>query len=220
MIWAGFTLLRLFFRLFLKLEVSGWENIPPGGGVLFLSNHRSALDVLVIPWCIYNKFPQAVLRQAGKDDLFRLPVIGWVITQWRGFPVKRGAADLSSIRRLEEYVRRDKVILYPEGTRSRDGSLGEGNRMVGRIVRNARPVVIPVSIRGTEKVVPLGKTLPRPGAIVEVKFGPAVPLDEEMAIENAKESSQAIVDKVRRAIARLLGEEKIRPSVASAGETG
>lgn len=220
MIWAGVVLLGIFFRLFLRLKVSGWENIPAGGGVLFLSNHRSALDVLVIPWCIYKKFPQEVIRQVSKDDLFRIPVVGWVITQWRAFPVKRGAADLSSLRRLEEYVRRDKVVLYPEGTRSRDGSLGQGNRMVGRIIRDARPMVVPVAIRGTEKVVPLGKTLPRPGATVEVMFGPPVPLGEEMAIGNAKESSQAIVDKVMAAIGHLLGEDKARSRAASIGGAG
>ncbi|MBI4250952.1 MAG: 1-acyl-sn-glycerol-3-phosphate acyltransferase, partial [Candidatus Tectomicrobia bacterium] len=192
----------------------------PGGGVLFLCNHRSALDVLVVPWCIYTKFPQDVLRLAGKEELFRLPVVGWVLTQWRGFPVKRGRGDLSSIHKIEEYVRRDKVILYPEGTRSRDGSLGEGNRVVGRIIRNARPVVIPMSIRGAEDVVPVGKTLPRPGATVEVKFGPPLPLDEEIAIENAKESSRRIVEKAMAAIAGLLGEGEARRPAAFVPERG
>jgi 1-acyl-sn-glycerol-3-phosphate acyltransferase len=220
MIWLGFSLLGVFFRYFLTLRVSGLESIPPGGGVLFLCNHRSALDVLVVPWCIYTKFPQDVLRQAGKEDLFRLPVVGWILTQWRGFPVKRGKGDLSSIRRIEEYVRRDKVILYPEGTRSRDGSLGEGNRVVGRIIRNARPVVIPVAIRGAEEVIPVGKTLPRRGATVEVKFGPPLPLDEEIAIENAKESSQRIVEKAMAAIAGLLGEGEARRPAAFAPGRG
>lgn len=220
MIWLGFSLLGVFFRLFLTLRISGLENIPPGGGVLFLCNHRSALDVLVVPWCIYTKFPQDVLRLPGKEELFGLPVVGWVLTQWRSFPVKRGRGDLSSIHKIEEYVRRDKVILFPEGTRSRDGSLGEGNRVVGRIIRNARPVVIPMSIRGAEDVVPVGKTLPRPGATVEVKFGPPLPLGEEIAIENTKESSQRIVEKAMAAIAGLLGEGEARRSAAFVPERG
>ncbi|MEK6712112.1 MAG: lysophospholipid acyltransferase family protein [Nitrospinota bacterium] len=216
MIWLGFSLLTIFLRLFLTLKVSGLERVPPGGGVLFLCNHRSALDVLIIPWCIYTRFPQEVLRQAGKEELFRMPVVGWVLTQWRSLPVKRGRGDMAAIRRLEEYVRRDKVILFPEGTRSRDGSLGEGNRMVGRIIRNARPVVIPMSIRGAEDVVPVGKTFPRPGATVEVKFGEPLPLDEEFAIGNSKESSQRIVDKAMGAIRGLL-EGEAAPAAAARG---
>ena len=218
MIWLGFSLLTIFFRLFFTLKVTGLENVPPGGRVLFLCNHRSALDVLVVPWCIYTRFPQEALHLAGKEELFRIPVVGWVLTQWRGFPVKRGRGDLSSIRKVEEYVRRDKVILYPEGTRSRDGSLGEGNPIVGRIIRNARPVVIPMSIRGAEDVVPIGKTLPRPGATVEVKFGKPLPLDDEIALPNPKESSRAIIAKVMAAITGLLGEgEAQRPAASASG---
>ena len=176
---------------------------PAGGNILFLSNHISALDVLVIPWAIYLKYPKELLRQAGKEELFDIPVVGWILRKWRGFPIKRGGADRKSIRMIEEYIREGKVILYPEGTRSRDGRLLQGNRMVGRIVRNTTPTVVPVSIKGTDRVIPVGKTIPCPGTRVELRFGAPIDLSDEYAIANTKEASQKIIDRVMMAIGEL-----------------
>ena len=57
-IYVVFHLVKLFLRLFTRTRVISTENIPPGGGVLFLSNHISALDVFCVPWAIYSKYPQ------------------------------------------------------------------------------------------------------------------------------------------------------------------
>jgi len=203
MIRLGRGFVGLLVRLFTKMKITGMENIPSGGNILFLSNHISALDVLVIPWAIYLKYPEELLRQAGKEELFDIPVVGWILSKWRGFPIKRGGADRKSIRMIEEYIKEGKVILYPEGTRSRDGRLMRGNRMVGRIVRNTTPTVVPVSIKGTDRVIPVGKTIPRPGTKVELRFGAPMDLSDEYAIANTKEASQQIIDRVMTAIGEL-----------------
>lgn len=205
-IFLVYHLVDLFLRVFTRTRVLGKENIPPGGGVLFLSNHISALDVFCVPWAIYSKFPQEILRQVGKEELFRIPVVGWILSKIRGFPIKRGRADLAAIREIESFIRNDKMIIYPEGTRSRDGELGKGNRMVGRFIRNARPTVIPVAIRGTDEVLPVGNTLPRWGVEIEIVFGAPLDLREEMAIENSKASSVQIIEKVMSVIAGMLQE--------------
>ena len=203
MIRLGRGFVGLIVRLFTKMKITGMENIPPGGNILFLSNHISALDVLVLPWAVYLKYPEELLRQAGKEELFDIPVVGWILHKWRGFPIKRGGADRSSIRMIEEYIKEGKVILYPEGTRSRDGRLLQGNRMVGRIVKNTTPTVVPVSLRGTDRVIPVGKTMPRPGTRVEIRFGEPMDLSDEFAIANTKDASQKIIDRVMRAIGEL-----------------
>lgn len=207
MIRLGRGFVGLLVRLFTKMKITGMENIPPGGSVLFLSNHISALDVLVIPWAIYLKYPGELLRQAGKEELFDIPVVGWILRKWRGFPIKRGGADRKSIRMIEEYIREGKVILYPEGTRSRDGKLLQGNRMVGRIVRNTTPTVVPVSVKGTDRVIPVGKTIPRPGTRVEIRFGAPMDLSDEYTIVNTKEASRKIIDRVMTAIGELRSDE-------------
>lgn len=218
-IFLVYHLVGVFLWWTSRLRVRGEENIPPGGGVLFLSNHISALDVFVLPWCIYRKYPQAVIRLVAKEELLRIPVIGWILGKSRAFPIKRGRPDLSAIREIEGFIREDMVIIYPEGTRSRDGKLGRGNRMVGRFIRGARPTVIPVAIKGTDRIVPVGKMLPRRGADVELVFGPPLDFGPEYEIENVKESSARIVEKVMEAISSLLEGRKMEEA-QTAGEGG
>lgn len=203
-IFLVYHLVNLFFRLFTRTRVTGEENIPQGGGVLYLSNHISALDVFCIPWVIYTKYPHEPLRQVSKEELLRIPVIGWILGKIRAFPIKRGRADMSAIREIENFIRNEKVIIYPEGTRSRDGKLGKGNRMVGKFIRGARPVVIPVAVKGTDNVLPVGKLFPKMGVRIEIAFGAPLDLGAELGVEDVKESSILIVDKVMVAISSLL----------------
>lgn len=216
-IFVVFQIVKLFLWLFTRTRVIGEENIPSGGGVLFLSNHISALDVFCIPWVIYTKYPQDSLRQVAKEELFRIPVIGWILGKIRAFPIRRGKADLSGIREIENFIRKDKVVLYPEGTRSRDGKLGKGNRMVGKFIRGAKPIVIPVAIRGSDKVVPVGSMLPRWGCEIEIIFGAPLDLSAELKIERVKESSIRIVDKVMGSISSLLNEMELARAEPSGG---
>ena len=213
-IWVGW-----FFRWAGGVRFTGLDNIPPDGKVILLPNHISALDVFLLPFAILSKHPHAVVRQAAKEELLRLPVIGWYLKKLRAFSIKRGRADLSGIRAIEDFARKDMVVLYPEGTRSRDGKLGRGNRMVGKIIRTVRPVVIPVAIKGTDRIIPVGKYFPRRGADVEVIFGAPLELSREYEIENIKESSTRIVDRVMQAIASLLeGDRAETPHPAGAVE--
>ena len=205
-ITVTYSLVRLFIRWVGSVRITGKENVPPGGGVLYLSNHISALDVFIIPYAIYSEQPQVVLRQISKEEVLKIPVVGWWLTKLRAFPIKRGKADIGGIRAVENFIRADQVIIYPEGTRSKDGKLGPGNRMVGKFIRSARPVVIPMALKGTNRVVPVGKTIPRRGVDIEVSFGPPLILDEELAIENVRESSVRIIEKAMKGIASLLGE--------------
>ena len=81
--------------------------------------------------------------------------------------------------------------------------------MVGRIVRNTTPTVVPVSIKGTDMVIPVGKTIPRPGTRVELRFGAPMDLSDEYSIANTKEASQKIIDRVMGEISSLNGGETV-----------
>ncbi len=221
-IFLVYHLAGVFLRWTSRLRVRGEENIPARGGVLYLANHISALDVFLLPWCIYRKYPQIMLRQVAKEELFRIPVIGWILGKIRAVPISRGKGSLSAIRAIEDFIRKDTMAIYPEGTRSLDGKLGRGNRMVGRFIRNARPTVIPVAIKGTDRIVPVGKILPRRGADVELIIGPPLDFSSEYEIENVKESSARIVEKVMEAISSLLEGREIEEAhpAQTAGEGG
>jgi 1-acyl-sn-glycerol-3-phosphate acyltransferase len=108
------------------------------------------------------------------------------------------------MRQMIAGMRTDKMMLFPEGTRSRDGRLQEGKRTVGKLIYTARPVVIPAAIVGTERIIPHLKSLIHGRAPVSVHYGKPVELQHYYALPDTKETSVAIVQEVMSAIASLL----------------
>jgi 1-acyl-sn-glycerol-3-phosphate acyltransferase len=162
------------------------------------------LDTLLIPASVMDYHGAQVIWAPAKAELFRLPLLGRMIASWGAFPVQRGRGDLSAMRRMLKHMQLDKVMLFPEGTRSRNGRLGEGKRTVGKLLYMARPVVIPVAILGTERIWPAGRWLPRCRVRVVVQYGPPLDLQRFYALPDTKETAAAIVKEVMQAIATLL----------------
>jgi 1-acyl-sn-glycerol-3-phosphate acyltransferase len=207
--WFRFSWLVLgaFLARLNRLKIRGAEHVPAGGGVLFVANHRSIFDTLLIPWVNIKTVQLEIVWAPAKAELFSIPVIKHVIASWGAFPVQRGGRDVGAMRHLVELMQHEKVMLFPEGTRSADGSLGQGNRMVGKLIYLAQPTVIPVAILGTERLLPKGRIMPRLFSSLEVRFGPRLDLEPYYASADSKATAEAITSLVMRNIACLLGEE-------------
>lgn len=108
-----------------RFHVKGVENIPASGGVLIVSNHISAYETIFLPWAVVRRFPMEMLWAPAKEELFANRVQRWLYTSWGAFPVKRGR-DVRAGKLLNELLRDQRVMLYPEGTRHRDGTLWKG----------------------------------------------------------------------------------------------
>ncbi|NOZ25535.1 MAG: 1-acyl-sn-glycerol-3-phosphate acyltransferase [Nitrospirae bacterium] len=175
-------------------EVRGAENIPAEGGVIIAANHMSHLDPPLIGVCIKRR---AVFM--AKSSLFHVPVIGWFVRRF-SIPVDRGTARPSTIK---EAVRRLKegglVVMFPEGTRSREGDVGGGKRGVAMVAAMARAKVVPALIEGTEKALPAGAAFLRPTKI-RVTFGR--PLEYER-LETSKGFQQRVTDEIMERIREL-----------------
>lgn len=206
---ASWLALGLFFAGFNRLKITGAEHVPPGGGVLLAANHLSIFDTLLIPWANIAQRRLEVVWAPAKAELFEIPLINRLIVSWGAFPVQRGGRDLRAMRRLVDLMRREKVMLFPEGTRSANGWLGMGNRAVGKLIYLARPVVIPTAILGTDRLLAKGRFVPRLFSELEVRFGPPLDLERYYAAEDTKATAEAIVHLVMRSIARLRGEEEM-----------
>jgi len=176
-------------------RAEGVENIPPGV-CLFVSNHVSNLD----PPVVVGRIPVRVALLA-KREVFHLPLLGTAMRLGRFIPVKREdpAAARASVRLARKYMKEGiSYLVFAEGTRSRDGRLGEFKRGSFLLAIEAGAPVVPVSVIGTQHLLPRGAFLVRPGT-ARVVFHPPVDV-QQFSSENRRE----LAARVRAAIASAL----------------
>ncbi len=155
--WFGRGLCRWFFRFMGGLEIIGHENIPRTSGVLLCPNHVSHLDPPAV-----GSGTRRQVHFMAKEELFKVPVLGYCMARFGSFPVRRGTADRKAIRRAIELLEKDRVVcLFPEGTRSLDGKLQEPESGVGLIALKSGAPVVPVAVFGTNEALPSGSSRPR-----------------------------------------------------------
>jgi len=181
-----------------RFRVHGLENIPRAGGVLLASNHISGYETVFLPWAVMRRYPLQMVWAPAKEELFRNPFLGALFKSWGAFPVKRGR-DVRAGKTLNDLLKTEKVMLFPEGTRNRDGALGKGNRGVGKLIYDTRPTVVPTALSGLNRWKFPG--VAQPGAVV---FGPPLDFTDLFAREDCKETHLLIVERVMDAIAALL----------------
>ena len=131
-----------------RYDVVGREHVPRSGGVIVVSNHVNNAD----PPMIQRALPRYLVFMT-KKEMIRAPVIGFLVKAWGAFPVRRGEADLSALRAACQIVQSDEMLMmFPEGTRSRTGQLGEGHPGTAMIARRTGAPILPIAITGTEGI--------------------------------------------------------------------
>jgi 1-acyl-sn-glycerol-3-phosphate acyltransferase len=190
---GGQVLCRLFTTSQFDLKVKGVKNIPRTGGVLIASNHQSLLD----PVLIGVQVPRP-LTYLAKSDLFENPYVNWLIRSLYAFPVRQERGEVSAvreaIRRLEEGR---ALVVFPEGSRTKDGELLSLEPGIGLIARKADVPIVPCVIHGSFEAWPKGHKLFRPGKI-RVHFG------QPLFLNHLKAS--AIVQQVDQTMHRMFDE--------------
>ena len=201
--WVTFSayVIGIYASLLNRFRVKGGNNIPPSGGVLIASNHISAFETIFLPWAVLKIHPMQMLWAPAKEELFQKRFQGWLYSSWGAFPVKRGR-DVRAAGVIDELLRDQRVMLYPEGTRHKDGVLGKGNRGVGKIIYETRVTVIPTALIGLNTW-----KFPGFGQEALVVFGPPPDFSDLFQLPDCKETHQLIVDRVMAAIADLLKAE-------------
>lgn len=183
------------FRMIYKLEFKGLENVPPedGGRYIVAINHTSAFDP------VFVSMPKEVppLHFMAKVELFKNPVVGWVIKHLYGFPVKRGKGDTSAIEYGEKIIEEGRVMaICPEGKRIKDknGVPQKAKSGVAVIAKATNASVLPVAIYCDGPI--------KAGKKVVISYGKLLSLSdmgldkEEIGPHDIKFAANTVMDKI------------------------
>jgi 1-acyl-sn-glycerol-3-phosphate acyltransferase len=150
-------------RVFWKIEFRGIENIPAHGGLIIAANHQTYLDPFWLSLCV--KRPT---RYLAWSDAFSWPVVGRGLVWLGAWPLALEGSDPAAIRRSLQWLRDGgAVVIFPEGARSTvTGSLERFKAGAVRLAMEAQVPILPVTIKGGNRVWPRGRRFPRPGKVV------------------------------------------------------
>ncbi len=199
--WLGHCFFRGIARAFFDHQVIGVENARIPGAALIASNHVSFLDPPFVGACLDED-----IWFLARKSLMRTRFTHWLLTHWQCIPVDRDKPDPSTIKNIFRRLSQGKkVIVFPEGTRSPDGTLQPGEPGVGMMIAKARVPVIPARIFGAFEALPRDKKLPQPARIT-VAFGKPWIYREEDFPDAGRDRYQRIADEIMSRIADLRDE--------------
>jgi 1-acyl-sn-glycerol-3-phosphate acyltransferase len=181
-----------------RLRATGKENLPEGGCVL-ACNHVSSLD----PWALgMPLWPQRFLRFMAKSELY-WPPLSYVLNRVGAFPVRRGQRDVVAIETAVQLARDGHIVaMFPEGTRRTKGLVkrfeARPRSGAARIALEAGVPLVPAAVKGTDKLLRLGK--------LSVVYGAPVEIDDlrgREAAEAAQEATERLMERIAELEASL-----------------
>ena len=186
-----------------RIEIYNPEKRIHQGGAIIAANHTSYLD----PPAVACAYETAVWFLARKT-LFR-GFAAWFYPRVNAFPIDRDHADIQSMKGILRKLKGgERILMFPEGTRSEDGKLGDAKAGIGMLVAKSGVPVQPVRIFGAYESWPRGGRY-RPHRI-QVVIGDPVKFDVEDLESKSRESYQRIADQLMKAIGELTIEGSTR----------
>ena len=193
--FIGKWILFLFFKICFRLKIVGAENCPRNGALIVAANHASFLDPVIA-----GLAAPRVLNFMARDSLFRNKIFGRILTSVNAFPLRREGADLGAIRMaIDKLCQGKTVLIFPEGTRSKDGNLGAPKAGIGLLAAISGANILPCYIKGSIDVLPRRAVFPRFKKI-SVCIGRPVKFDRDVP---RKEYYMQIAEKTMAAISEL-----------------
>lgn len=197
-------LARSLVRLMGRPQVEGLAGLPREGPLIVIANHISNLD----PPFVGGWLAPALGRRPrflAKDALFK-GIMGWFLRAQGVIPVRAGGRDVDAYRAAKAVLDRGGVmIVFPEGTRSRDGALQEPRPGVGSLATRSGVPVLPVGVSNTDTLLGRGRVLPRFGTRVKLRVGQPFVLTVDAQLPR-RAALAAANDELMRRIAVLVDE--------------
>lgn len=189
-------LVRLFLRVFMRIEWIDREHVPFAGPVLLVANHESYIDPPAIGAGMRRH--SAYLGRAG---LFKNLVMGYFLRLFNVVPVSEEGGDIAAMRAVLSLLGQGhSVVIFPEGSRTEDGAILPFKRGAEVIVRKAKCPVVPVAIEGAYEAWPRSRKRPRLfGQRIRILYGE--PITPEELFDPAAEGT--ITERLERAVRDL-----------------
>ncbi len=194
---------RWFFRVLLLLvyqvRVHGLKNYPQRDGFLICSNHQSYLDPIVV-----GVVCPRPINYLGRRTLFRFKPLGWFLRWNDTIPIDLERSGLGGIKEaLRRLKRQESVLLFPEGTRSRDGKLQELKPGFCALARRTKAALLPICFDGSFQAMPRNRPVPFPGRIEAVigkpiRFEQYSDLSDQEIVELLKVEMQKCFEEAQR----------------------
>lgn len=195
--WIAIALVWTFIHIFYRHKNYGRKHFPKGGG-LVASNHCSFWD----PPIIGVSAPDAI-HFLARETLFRSKIFGWILKQLKTHPVHRGKGNAYIFRKAIELIEGgEKVVIFPEGRRSPDGTLHKGQSGIGILVQRTRCKVVPVYVHGTYAIWNSKRKFPKLSGKTACVFGKPLDFSHQLAADK-REEQQEITDIIMAKIAEL-----------------
>lgn len=198
---------NLVFRPWVK----GIGNVPEAGGAILASNHLSVSDSIFMPAQLHRQVHFLAKKEYFTGSGLKGRLTRKFFEATNQLPMDRagGQASLDSLRSGLEVLQEGKLLgIYPEGTRSPDGRLYRGKLGVAKLALGARVPVVPVAMIGTDKVQPIGRTIPNIRRVGMI-FGPPLDFSEYYDLAGDRFVERQVTDQVMEAIRRLSGQEYV-----------
>lgn len=203
------VIVRISVVLLCGIRGRGREHIPNGGGALVLSNHQSHLDPVMIGLCFNRR-----LNYVARDTLFGFAPFRWLIQSLDAIPIDREGVGLGGIKEtLRRLKREEMVLLFPEGTRTKDGWVAPIKPGFCALARRAKVPLLPVALDGSFTAWSRWQKYPR-RAMIQVQIGE--PIWPEQV---AKFTDEELVAEVQRRLVKCHAEAR-RGIELAAGERG
>lgn len=206
----------LIFCLTQRIRVYGLKNMVYQTNVIVASNHQTFVDSFLVGPMLF--FPRSLVQPhlipwhlAASENFFKTGFYALMGRLWHAIPVRPGRKDTALLHRLTRELPGKVIHFFPEGTRSRDGSISEAAPGFGIIIYRCRPTVIPVRIIGMDRVQPVGHKM-LGGQIFAVKrlfqkvtiiVGPPVELSDLLDQPYSREVAWKIGSRVMSTIRSL-----------------
>ena len=191
----------IIFVVLNRTRVFGRHRVPLRPNTLLLSNHQSMIDSFAVGMGAYygHHFRRPDLipwNPAAQENFFRNRFFAWFFHQLRCIPVRPGRRDLKAVYRSMRALKQGTLVLFPEGTRSRDGTIRRGRPGAGLVILGNQPTVLPVTIAGMDELLPIGSRFPRIRKRIYVYIGKPIDYRDFLGEPRSKETAQRIVDRV------------------------